>query len=115
MIAAVTIPRVDWYSIAPIVMPIAAGILILLVKAIARNRFRTYEPALVIAALGLALSAFFLAKQWSIVIDQGPADAMAHMTAVAGFAAYVAPVGIVSALVTLLVSSDYLVRRGIES
>ncbi len=115
MIAAVTIPSVDWYSIAPIVMPVAAGILILLMKAIARNRFRTYEPALVIGALGLALSAFFLAKQWSIVVDQGPADAIAHMTAVDGFSVFVSTVVIVSALLTLLLSSDYLVRRGIES
>src|SRR3954470_21788268 len=115
MIAAVSIPRVDWYSIAPIVMPVAAGILILLVKAIARNRFRTYEPALVIGAAGLALSAFFLAKQWSIVVDQGPADAMAHMTAVDGFSVFIGTVVIVSALLTLLLSSDYLVRRGIES
>src|SRR3954466_11335441 len=115
MIAAVTVPRVDWYSIAPIVMPVAAGILILLLRAIARERVRTYEPALVIGALGLAASAFFLAKQWSIVVDHGPADAMAHMTAVDGFSVFVGTVVIVSALLTLLLSSDYLVRRGIES
>src|SRR3954447_23693252 len=115
MIAAVTVPRVDWYSIAPIVMPVAAGILILLLRAIARERVRTYEPALVMGALGLAASAFFLAKQWSIVVDHGPADAMAHMTAVDGFSVFVGTVVIVSALLTLLLSSDYLVRRGIES
>src|SRR6476646_10315449 len=115
MIAAVTAPRVDWYSIAPVVMPVAAGIVILLMRAIARQRVRTYEPALVIGALGLAASAFFLAKQWSVVIDHGPADAMAHMVAVDGFAVFVGTVVVVSALLTLLLSSDYLVRRGIES
>jgi NADH-quinone oxidoreductase subunit N len=115
MIAAVTATRVDWYSIAPIVMPVAAGILILLLRAVARERIRTYEPALVIGAFGLAASAFFLAKQWSIVIDHGPADAMAHMTAVDGFSVFVGAVVIVSALLTLLLSSDYLVRHGIES
>ena len=115
MIAVVTIPRVDWYAIAPVVMPVAAGIVILLMRAIARQRVRTYEPALVIGALGLAASAFFLAKQWSVVIDHGPADAMAHMVAVDGFAVFVGTVVVVSALLTLLLSSDYLVRRGIES
>src|SRR3954468_624272 len=115
MIAAVTVPRVDWYSIAPIVMPVAAGILIILLRSIARDRIRTFEPALVIGMLGLAASAFFLAKQWSIVVDEGPADAMAHMTAVDGFSVFVGTVVIVSALLTLLLSSDYLVRRGIES
>src|SRR3954468_7283417 len=115
MIAAVTVPRVDWYSIAPIVMPVAAGILIILLRSIARDRIRTFEPALVIGALGLAASAFFLAKQWSIVVDHGPADAMAHMTAVDGFSVFVGTVVIVSALLTLLLSSDYLPRRGIQS
>ena len=47
MIAAVTVPRVDWYSIAPVVMPVAAAILIVLFRAVARDRVRTYEPALV--------------------------------------------------------------------
>jgi NADH-quinone oxidoreductase subunit N len=115
VIAAVTIPRVDWYSIAPVVMPVAAGIAILLLRAVARQRVRTYEPALAIGAIGLLLSGFFLTKQWSIVIDHGPADAMAHMTAVDGFSVFVSTVVIVSALLTLLLSSDYLVRRGIES
>ena len=49
------------------------------------------------------------------MIDHGPADAMAHMTAVDGFSVFVGTVVIVSALLTLLLSSDYLVRRGIES
>ena len=40
---------------------------------------------------------------------------MAHMTAVDGFSVFVGTVVIVSALLTLLLSSDYLVRRGIES
>jgi NADH-quinone oxidoreductase subunit N len=113
--AAVTIPRIDWYSIAPVVLPVAAGVVILLVRAVARQRVSTYEPALVIGAVGLALSAFFLAKQWSVVIDHGPADAVAHMVAVDGFSVFVGTVVIVSGLLTLLLSSDYLVRRGIES
>ena len=115
MIAAVTAPRVDWYSIAPVVMPVAAAILIILFRSVARERIRTYEPSLVIGALGLAASAFFLAKQWSVVIDHGPADAMAHMIAVDGFSVFVGTVVVVSGLLTLLLSSDYLPRRGIES
>jgi NADH-quinone oxidoreductase subunit N len=114
-VTELAVPRVDWYSIAPVVMPVAAGILILLLVAIARRRIRTYEPALVIGLLGLASSAYFLTKQWSLVIDDGPADAMAHMTAVDGFSVFIGTVVIVSALLTLLLSSDYLVRRGIES
>ena len=41
MIAAVTAPQVDWYSIAPVVMPVAAAILIILFRSIARERVRT--------------------------------------------------------------------------
>jgi NADH-quinone oxidoreductase subunit N len=115
VIAAVDVPRVDWYSIAPVVMPVAAGVLIIMVRAVARERFRTYEAALAIGVVGIGLSAFFLTKQWSIVIDHGPADAMAHMTAVDGFSVFVGFVVLVSALLTLALSSDYLVKHGIES
>ena len=72
---AIVAPRVDWYSIAPVVVLVAAALLIVLFKAIARNRVRTYEPALLIGVLGLAVSAFYLTKQWSVVIDGGPSDA----------------------------------------
>lgn len=115
MIAALTIPRVDWYSIAPVVVPVAAGILIIMMKAIVRERTRTYEPALVIGWLGLVVTAFFLTKQWSVVVDHGPADAMAHMTAVDGFSVFVGTIVVISAFMMLLLSSQYLVRRGIES
>jgi NADH-quinone oxidoreductase subunit N len=115
MIAAVNVPRVDWYSIAPVVIPVAAGILIIMLKAIARHRFRTYEPSLVIGWLGLIVTSFFLTKQWSVVTDRGPADAMAHMTAVDGFSVFVGTVVVISAFLMLLLSSEYLVRRGIES
>ena len=112
---AVAIPRIDWYSIAPVVVPVAAAILIILMRSIARDRVRVYEPALVIGTLGLVVTAFFLTKQWSIVVDEGPADAVAHMVAVDGFSVFVGTVVIISAFLMLLLSSEYLLRRGIES
>ncbi|MGZ4688080.1 MAG: NADH-quinone oxidoreductase subunit N [Acidimicrobiia bacterium] len=117
MIAAATLatPRVDWYSIAPMVMPVAAGILIIVLRAVVRDRARTYEPSLVIGVLGLAATAFFLMKQWSIVSDSGPADAVARMTAVDGFSVFVGTVVIISGFLMLLLSSEYLVRKRIES
>lgn len=112
---AIVAPRVDWYSIAPVVVLVAAALLIILFKAVARDRVRTYEPALLIGVLGLAVSAFFLTKQWSVVIDDGPSDALAHMTALDGFSVFISVIVIISAILMLLLSSDYLVARGIES
>ena len=112
---AIVAPRVDWYSIAPVVVLVAAALLIILFKAIARDRVRTYEPALLIGVLGLAVSAFYLTKQWSVVIDGGPSDALAHMTALDGFSVFISVIVIISAILMLLLSSEYLVARGIES
>ena len=112
---ALAVPRVDWYAIAPVVMPVAAAILIVLLRSVGRERFRTYPPAMVIGTLGLAASAFFLAEQWSVVTDDAPYDAMAKMVAVDGFSVFVSVVVVVAAALVLLLSSDYLTRRGIES
>ncbi len=112
---AIAAPRVDWYSIAPVVTLVAAGLIIILFKAIARDRVRTYEPALLIGTIGLTVTAFFLTKQWSVVIDGGPTDSLAHMTALDGFSIFVGVVVVVSAILMLLLSSDYLVARGIQS
>ena len=112
---AIVAPRVDWYSIAPVVVLVAAALLIILFKAIARDRVRTYEPALLIGVIGLAVSAFYLTKQWSVVVDSGPSDALAHMTALDGFSVFISVIVIISAILMLLLSSEYLVARGIES
>ncbi len=112
---AVAIPRVDWYSIAPVVVPVAAAILIILMRSIVRDRAGVYGPALAIGFGGLAATALFLTKQWSIVVDEGPADAVAGMVAIDGFSVFVGTVVVVSAFLMLLLSSEYLVRRGIES
>ena len=112
---AIAAPRVDWYSIAPVVTLVAAGLVIILFTAIARNRVRTYEPALVVGIAGLAVGAFFLMKQWSVVIDGGPSDALAHMIALDGFSVFVGVVVVISAILMLLLSTDYLAEHGIES
>ncbi len=112
---ALAVPRVDWYSIAPVVMPVAAAVLIVLLRSMGRERFRAYPPAMLIGTLGLAASAFFLAKQWSVVTDDAPYDAMAKMVAVDGFSVFVSVVVVVAAALVLLLSSGYLARRGIES
>ncbi len=112
---AIAAPRIDWYAIAPIVMLVGAGLLIILMRSIARERIRTHEPALVIGVFGLAASAFFLAKQWSVIVDDAPYDALAKMTAVDGFSVFVGVIVVISATLMLFLSSDYLVRRGIES
>ena len=79
---------------------------------------RTYEPALVIGGRSASrASAFFLGE--AVEHRHRPrarTDAMAHMIAVDGFSVFVGTVVlIVDALLTLLLSCDYLVRRGIES
>ena len=112
---AIAPPRVDWYSIAPVVTLVAAGILIILMRSIIRERVRTYEAALLIGVVGLVATSWFLMKQWSVVVDDGPSDALARMTALDGFSVFISVIVVISALLMLALSSDYLVRRRIES
>ena len=61
-----------------------------MLKAIARGAHAHLRAARSSSAgSGCSSPAFFLTEQWSIVVDDGPADAMADMTAVDGFSVFV--------------------------
>jgi NADH-quinone oxidoreductase subunit N len=113
--AEIAVPRVDWYSIAPIVVLVAAAVVIILVRSIARDRFDATPIARVLGAIGLIVSAFYLTRQWAVVTDDGPYQAIGGMVAVDGFSVFIGVVVLISAALVLLLSRGYLVRRGIES
>ena len=109
-------PGVDWYAIAPVVALTGAGLLIIMMRALVRRRAAwVYDASLAIAVLGIAVSGFFLWRQWDSVREDGPYLAIAKMMAIDGFAVFLGAVVLVATLLTLLLSSRYLGRQGIDS
>lgn len=112
---AIQTPGVDWGAIAPVVALVAAALIIVMLKAVLRSDTKTYDAAVAVAAAGIAASGYYLSQSWSTIQDHGPYLALSKMIAVDGFSVFLGAVVLVAALLTLLLSSEYLERRGIAS
>ncbi|MGZ8762311.1 MAG: hypothetical protein ACXW2Y_03195, partial [Acidimicrobiia bacterium] len=108
-------PAIDWLAIAPIAALAAAAVAIVLLRALVRKAGWVYDASLLIAFVGIAVSAVFLAEQWSKIRDVGNYQAIAGMVAVDGFAVFLGVVILIATALVLLLSSEYLPRHGLES
>jgi NADH-quinone oxidoreductase subunit N len=112
-------PPVDWLAVAPVLSLVIAALLVIMLRGIFRHTGNIYTAALGIATVGIVVCACFLARQWSVVTHHGhghgPYVALANMVAIDGFSVFVGYVILIAAALTLLLSSQYLERRGIES
>jgi NADH-quinone oxidoreductase subunit N len=115
MIAAVATPGVDWQGIAPVICLVGAALLIVMLKAVLRRDARVYDAAVAAAVAGVASSGYFLWRIWSDVRDHGPYLTLSKMVAIDGFSVFLGTVVLAATLLTLLLSSEYLDRRGIAS
>jgi NADH-quinone oxidoreductase subunit N len=115
MIAAVTTTGVDWAGIAPVIALVAAALAIVMLKAVFRSDSRVYDAAIAVAVAGIAASGYFLWQLWGDIHDSGPYLTLSKMVAVDGFSVFLGSVVLAAALMTLLLSSEYLERRGIAS
>jgi NADH-quinone oxidoreductase subunit N len=113
--AQIQAPGVSWDAIAPVVALVAAALLIIMLKAVFRRDSRVYEASLAVSVAGIAASAFFLSRLWSTIQDEGPFLTLAKAMAVDGFSVFLGTVVLAAALLTVLLSSEYLERRGIAS
>jgi NADH-quinone oxidoreductase subunit N len=117
MIAAQTIttPGIDWLAVAPVISLVAAALVIVMLKAVFRRDARIYDASIAVAVAGIAASAYFLWRLWHNIRDTGPYLTLSKMMAVDGFSVFLGVVVLTAALLTLLLSSEYLERRGIAS
>jgi NADH-quinone oxidoreductase subunit N len=108
-------PGIDWLAVAPVICLVAAGLLILMLRAVVRRAEWVYDAAIAAAVLGISLSAYFLWRQWESIHDNGPYLTLSKMVAVDGFAVFLGVVVLAATLLTLMLSSEYLGRQGIKS
>jgi NADH:ubiquinone oxidoreductase subunit 2 (subunit N) len=108
-------PAIDWLAIAPVISLAVAAIAIVLLRALVRRANWVYDASLLIAFIGVAVAAVFLAEQWSKIRDVGNYQAIAGMVAVDGFAVFLGVVVLIATALVLLLSSEYLPRHGFES
>ena len=113
--ANVATPPIDWLAVAPVIALAVAAIAIILLRALVRRANWVYDASLLIAFVGVAAAAVFLAEQWSKIRDVGSYDAIGGMVAVDGFAVFLGVVVLVATALVLLLSSEYLPRHGFES
>jgi NADH-quinone oxidoreductase subunit N len=108
------IPDVDWWAIAPALSLFVAALVIVLVRSLARRLTRGFDVAVVVAAVGIGAAAVFTARQWAIIDDDGPYQAIAGSIAMDGFSVFVSAVVLVATLLVLMVSVRFLVRERLE-
>ncbi len=113
--AAVTTPGVNWLAVAPVIALVGAALVIIMLKAVYRRDARIYDASVTVAVVGIAAAGYFLWRLWSDVQDTGPYLTLSSMMAVDGFSVFLGAVVLVAAFFTLLLSSQYLERRGIAS
>ena len=71
-VAPIVTPKVDWLAVAPEVALGAAGVLIVLTKALMRRRRGVFAASIVLAFLGVLTAGGFIGWQWENVRHRGP-------------------------------------------
>jgi NADH-quinone oxidoreductase subunit N len=108
-------PDIDWLAIAPEIALAAAGILIVLARALLRGRPQTMPICLVIAFGGLAAAAAVQIRLWDLVQDDGAIETVAGMVRVDPFAIFLGAVVIIATALGVLLSIAYLRREDLEA
>ena len=117
MIAAVgpiQAPSVDWLAIAPELALGGAAVLVVLLRAIMRQRRGATAVALLVSGVGLLTAAGMLIWQWYDVRDHGAITTMAGMVRVDPFGVFLGIVIVIATALALLLAAAYLKREGLE-
>jgi NADH-quinone oxidoreductase subunit N len=108
------IPDIDWWAIAPELSLFTAALAVILLRSLVRRSPGVYDASLVITVVGLGVAGVFTARQWVMIEDDGPYQAIAGAIAVDGFSVFVRAVVIIAAALTVLVSARFLPREHLE-
>jgi NADH-quinone oxidoreductase subunit N len=116
-------PDIDWLAIAPAIALGAAGVFIVLVRALLRGRPQTMPICLVIAFSGLTAAGAVQLRLWNLVQDDGAIETLgvglgagaSGMVRVDPFALFLGSVVIIATALGVLLSIAYLRREGLEA
>jgi len=105
-------PSVDWLAILPAVALAGGAMLIVLLRALLRDRTDLDAMCMSTALAGVGLAGVFLWQNWQDVEVDGPAETLAGMVRLDGLSVFLGVVVLVATLLALLLAVDYLPRRG---
>ncbi len=108
------VPNIDWVSISPELCLFAAALAIVMLRSIVRRSPRVFDASLLIAVAGIAASGVCTAVVWHVVRQDGPYQAISGMVAVDGFSVFIRVVVLIATLLSVLLSSVYLVRERLD-
>src|SRR4051794_17381961 len=108
-------PSTRWLAMAPVIALAGAGLLIIMMKATMRKAQPLYEASIVVGFIGLTVAALFLARQWTSIRNDGASFELSKMMALDGFSVFASVIILIATALALLLSTEYLNRRGIES
>jgi NADH-quinone oxidoreductase subunit N len=114
-VAPITTPKIDWLAIAPEIALGAAGVLIVLLKALLRRRKGVFEASVLIAFVGVFVAGAFVGRQWVDVRDGGAFTTLRGMVVIDGFGVFLGVVVLISTVLALLLSVAYLQREGLDA
>lgn len=108
----IQLPHIDYLAIAPEVILMVTGLILVLIVALnhAHRDLRWAYLGVGMAGVGSAL--LFVARQWSVVIDRGPYQALSGMVAVDGYTVFLKVVVLIATALGMLLASSYLHREG---
>jgi NADH-quinone oxidoreductase subunit N len=112
--APITAPSVDWLAIAPELTLGGAAVLIVLLRAILRQRRAAMPAAIAVTVVGVLATGAMLAWQWCTVRDDGPITTMSDMVRVDPFGVFLGIVVIIATALAVLLAFAYLKREGLD-
>jgi len=113
-VAPIEAPSIDRLALGPVIALAAAGIAIVLAKALLRSRPAAMPVCLVLTFAGIVASGALEFRLWNVVRDDGPITTMAQMLRVDLFAVFLGVVVLIATLLAVLLSVAYLRREGLE-
>jgi NADH-quinone oxidoreductase subunit N len=112
---SIVAPNVDWLALAPVLALAGAGVLVVLLRAVLRNRPAVVPVTTAVAFLGTLAAGGTLAWQWIQVRDHGATVTMATMVRVDAFAVFLGILVVSALFLALLLSAGYLRPAGLEA
>ena len=114
-VAPIEAPSIDWLAVGPVLALAAAGVAIVLAKALLRSRPVAMPVSLALALAGIIAAGALEFRLWNVVRDDGPITTMSQMLRVDLFAVFLGVVVLIATLLAVLLSVAYLRREGFEA
>ncbi len=112
MLAAFVAPEVDWFALAPLLILLGGGLVLLIGAALTPTwPNRAYSWTTVAIGLGALVVTFI---QWDDISDEGPKFLVGDALAFDAFSMFGTITILVAVIITALITDDYLRREGMD-